>query len=88
MDEPVAKSAIEPSTGGASFNSYKFMAPKYTGGLCPILKHFKCYRYMPTYKMPTIKQVQQLIQQGDFVLCIDLRDAYLHIPIVKHHHHI
>ena len=24
-------------------------------------------------------------QQGDFALSIDLHDAYLHVPIVKHH---
>ena len=36
--------------------------------------------------MPTIKQVWQLIQQGDYAVSINLKDAYLHIPIVKHHH--
>ena len=36
--------------------------------------------------MPTLKNVQQLIQQGDFAFSIDLQDAYLHVPIVKHHH--
>ena len=43
--------------------------------------------YIPSFKMPTLKNVGQLIQQGDFAFSIDLRDAYLHIPIVKHHHH-
>ena len=37
--------------------------------------------------MPTIRHVQQLIQHGDYTFSIDLQDAYLHIPIVKHHHH-
>ena len=37
--------------------------------------------------MPTLKTIQQLIQQGDFAFSIDLQDAYLHIPIVKHHRH-
>ena len=37
--------------------------------------------------MPTLKDVQQLIQLGDYAYAIDLQDAYLHIPIVKHHHH-
>ena len=35
--------------------------------------------------MPTLEHVQQLIQQGDYAFSIDLQDAYLHIPIVKHH---
>ena len=37
--------------------------------------------------MPTLKNVRQLIQQGDFDFSIDLQDASLHIPIVKHHCH-
>ena len=36
--------------------------------------------------MPTLKYVWQLIQQGDNSFSIDLQDAYLHVPIVKHHH--
>ena len=35
--------------------------------------------HIPTFKMPTIRQVWQLIQQGDYALSTDLKDAYLHI---------
>ena len=38
--------------------------------------------------MPTLKHVWQLIQHGDYAFSIDLQDAYLHVPIVKHHCHI
>ena len=66
-----------------------FVVPKCTGGLQPILnlKHFNHYMYIPSFKMPTLKHVQQLIQHGDYAFSIDLQDAYLHIPIVRHHHH-
>ena len=37
--------------------------------------------------MPTIQHVWQLHQHSDYAFSIDLQDAYLHIPIVKHHHH-
>ena len=37
--------------------------------------------------MPTIRQVWLLIQHGNYTFSIDLKDGYLHIPIVKHHHH-
>ena len=37
--------------------------------------------------MPTIRHVWQLFQHGDYAFSIDLQDASLHIPIVKHHHH-
>ena len=37
--------------------------------------------------MPTLKNLWQLFQKGDFAFSIDLQDAYLHVPIVKHHCH-
>ena len=87
VDELLAKGAIEPSSGGASFYSSVFVVPKCTGGLCPILnlKCFNHFMHIPSFKMPTLKNVWQLIQQGDYAFSIDLQDAYLHVPIVKHH---
>ena len=86
VDELLAKGAIEPSSGGAGFYSSMFVVPKCTGGLRPILnlKCFNHYMHIPSFKMLTLKTVWQLIQQGDFAFSIDLQDAYLHIPIVKH----
>ena len=86
VDELLAKGAIEPSSGGAGFYSSVFVVPKCTRGLRPILnlKHFNCFMHIPSFKMPTLKYVQQLIQQGDYAFSIDLQDAYLHVPIVKH----
>ena len=43
--------------------------------------------HIPTFRTPTIRQVQQLIQCGDYAFSIDLKDDYLHIPIVKHQCH-
>ena len=43
--------------------------------------------HVPSFKMATIRHVEQLIQCGDYAFSIDLQDAYLYIPIVKHHHH-
>ena len=87
VDELLAKGAIEPSSCGAGFYSSMFVVPKYTGGLCPILslKHFNHYMHIPSFKMPTLENVWQLIQQGEFAFSIDLQDAYLHIPIIKHY---
>ena len=84
----LAKGTIEQFSGGAGFYSSMFVVPKHTGGLWSILnlKHFNHYMYIPSFKMPTIRHVWQLIQHGDYAFSIDLQDAYLHIPIVKHHH--
>ena len=87
VDELLAKVAIEPSSGGASFYSSVFVVPKHTWDLRPILnlKHFNHFMHIPSFKMPTLKTVWQLIQQGYYAFSIDLQDAYLHVPIVKHH---
>ena len=42
---------------------------------------------IPTYKMPTFRQLWYLIQQGDYAFSIDLNYAYFHILIFKHDHH-
>ena len=88
MNELLAKGVIEPSSGGAGVYSSVFVIPKYTSGLWPILnlKHFNCYLRIPSSKMPTIRYVWQLTQCGCYAFSTDLQDAYLHIPIVKHHH--
>ena len=64
------------------------MVPKHTGGLCPILnlRHFNHFMHIPCFKIATLKNVWQLLQQSDFAFSIDLQDAYLHVPNVKHHH--
>ena len=71
VDELLAKGAIEPSSGGAGFYSSAFVVPKCTEGLRPILN---------------LMHFNHFIQQGDYAFSIDLQDAYLHVPIVKHHH--
>ena len=78
VDELLAKGAIEPSSGGAGFYSSIFVVPKHTGGLQPIpnLKHFNHYMHVPSFKMPTIRHVWQLIQHGDYAFSIDLQHAY------------
>ena len=88
VDELLAKGVIEPSSGGAGFYSSMFVVPKHTQGLQPIfnLKCFNHYMHIPSFKMSTLRHVQQLIQCGDYTFSIDLQDAYLHIPIVKHNH--
>ena len=89
VEELHAKGTIEPSSGGVGFYSSMFMVPKHTGGLQPILnlKCFNHYMHIPSFKMPTIRHVWQLIKQGDYAFSIALQDTYLHIRIAKHHCH-
>ena len=89
VDELLAKGATEPFSGGAGFYSSMFVVPKHIGAIQPIcnLKHFNHYMNIPSFRMPTIRHVPQLIQHGDYAFSIDLQDVYLHIPIVRHHCH-
>ena len=89
VDELLSKEAVEPSSGGAGFYSSVFVVPKHTGGLWPILnlKWFIHYLHIPSFKIPTIRYVWQLIQHGDYAFPFDLQNAYVHMPIVKNHHH-
>ena len=88
VDKLLAKGAVEPSSGGAGFYSSMFVVPKHSGGLWPILnsKHFNCYMHISSFKMLTIRHVWKLIQHCDYAFSTQLQDAYLNIPIVKHHH--
>ena len=64
------------------------MVPKHMGGLQFMLnlKKFNIYMHIPTFKMPIIRQISQLIQQGYYAFSINVKDAYLHVPIVRQHH--
>ena len=88
VDELLSKGAIKPSSGGAGFYSSMFVVSQCISGVWPILNlnWFNHYLHIPSFKMPTIRHVWQLIQHGDYAFSIDLQDAYLHIPVVKHHH--
>ena len=89
VDELLSKGSTEPSSGGAGFYYSMFVVHKHTGGLWPILNHkqFNQYLHIPSFKTPTIRHVWLLIQHGDYAFSTDLQDAYLHIPIVRHHCH-
>ena len=89
VDELLSKGAIEPCSGGAASYSSVFVVPKHTGSLQPIvnLKWSNHYLHIPSFEMPTIRHVCQLIQHVDYAFSIDLQNAHFHIPIVEHHHH-
>ena len=89
VDDLLAKGTTEPSSGGAGYCSSVFVVPKHTGGVWLILnlQQFNHYLNIPSFTMPTIKHVRQLIRHVDYAFFIDLQDAYLHIPFVKHHCH-
>ena len=88
VNKLLAKGTTEPFDGAAGIYSNVYMVPKYMDGLWLILylKWSNCYMHICAFKMLTIRQVWQPIQQGNYTFCIELKDMYLHIPVVKCHH--
>ncbi len=80
--EEVPQSDIEQG-----FFSRYFLIPKRNGGLRPILD-LRCLNlslYKGKFKMLTLKTIISQIQGGDWFVTIDLKDAYIHIQVVRRH---
>ena len=82
--ELLQKRAVERVKGPTlGFYSWLLLVPKKNGKLRPVLdlsipnQHI---RKQP-FKMETVKSVRQSILVNDWALSIDLKDAYLHVPI-------
>ena len=89
MDELLAKCVVEPWIGGVVFYSIYlwFLSTLAVYDLYSFKhKQINCFMHIPSFKMHTIRQVWYLIQQDDNAFSVDLKDAYLHICIVKYHY--
>jgi hypothetical protein len=60
-----------------------FVIPKKKGGVRSVfnLKKLNQYLEAPHFKMETIKEVSQMISPNDYLVSIDLSDAFLHIGL-------
>jgi hypothetical protein len=88
IESLVAKEAVEivdPQSLG--FYSHYFLASKKDGGWRPILnlkglnKHVQCDKF----RMETLQTILQQLSPGDWMYSMDLKDAYLHVPIFPAH---
>ena len=83
--ELLKKNAIEeidPSSPSCVSNI--FVVPKKDGGFRPIINLKPLNRRFlspPHFRMDSIKDVASLLRLGDWAASIDLKDAYLHIPL-------
>uniref|UniRef100_A0A803J3K6 Reverse transcriptase domain-containing protein n=1 Tax=Xenopus tropicalis TaxID=8364 RepID=A0A803J3K6_XENTR len=71
------------------FYSNLFLIPKKDGSLRPVLdlKRLNTFLHVPSFKMESLRSVISNVEKGDFFTSIDLKDAYLHIPIHVDHQH-
>lgn len=71
----------------AGFISSLFVVPKKDGGNRPVvnLKPLNQFLVYEHFKMEGIHMLRDLLRQGDYLVKIDLKDAYLSVPIWKGH---
>ena len=67
------------------FYSQMFVVPKKDGGWRPIinLKSLNSYLCIPHFKLENIQNLKDVLLQNDYMAKVDLKDAYLTVPM--HH---
>ena len=87
VDALLRKSAVEkvknPTTLG--FYSRLFLVPKASGDLRPVIDLSTLNRHLviPHFKMETQHSVRSAIRQDEWSVSVDLRDASLHVLLVR-----
>lgn len=88
MKDLLAKRAVqEVKPQDNQFTSTLFLVQKETGDYRPIINLCALNRFLgkESFKMEGLQVVKSLIQQADFMIELDLKDAYYALPI--HHSH-
>ena len=90
VEKLLEKGAIESvplQNSQRGFYSTFFLVPKKSGELRPVINLRPLNRYLRKqhFKMDSLNKVLNLVQKGDWAISLDLKDAYLHIPIFPPH---
>ena len=81
------KGAVEPVRDPESpgFYSRLFLVPKRDGGWRPVidLKALNTHIEVPKFQMETAKSISEALRPREWTTSLDLKDAYLHVPIAS-----
>lgn len=77
------KEAVEEAPLSPGYYSRVFVVPKASGGFRPVidLSHLNQYVKQSKFRMETPRSVLAVISHNDWMVTIDLKDAYLQIPV-------
>ena len=83
MKDLLSKGALESASPGPGFYSLLFITPKVTGGWRPVinLSRLNHFVQLSHFHMETAQSVFQFIRPGDWMISLDLQDAYLQVPV-------
>ena len=79
----VEKEAIEIAPPSPGFYSRLFVTPKVTRGWRPVidLSRLNGWVELSSFRMETAQSVLQSLRPGDWMVALDLQDAYLQVPV-------
>jgi len=85
--EKAAVTVVDSHSPQIEFYSILFLVPKKNGQMRPVinLKALNQWVESPHFKMEGLPSLRDLLRQGDWLLKVDLKDAYLTIPIHPDH---
>ena len=77
------KGAVEPASNTPGFYSRMFVVPKATGGWRPIIDLSTLNKLVvkSRFHMETVQSVLRSVRRNDWMISIDLKDAYLQVPM-------
>ena len=77
------KGAIENASSTPGYYSHLFVTPKVTGGWRPVIDLSRLNRsvLVSHFHMETAQSVLQSLRPGDWMVSLDLQDAYLQVPV-------
>ena len=77
------KGAIEPAPSSPGYYSRLFVTPKVIGGWRPVIDLSRLNRsvLVSHFHMETAQSILQSLRPGDWMVSLDLQDAYLQVPV-------